>query len=171
MQRLIILEQSESNRNIWLLNAWLKTANLMTMDVLTKLRDKDGRSFNEPGFMKNQEIYVSIIKINDLIVKAIPRTTEIMWDKEKVLDSCEWVESLVEDLFIFNKDIFPNRTIEANIVWTEILENIIYHIDNMVDSPILWTVNNRFWLNSKFHKCGIDNLYNRACFCKEAFNH
>ena len=120
------------------------------MDVLTKLRDKDGRSFNEPGFMKNQEIHVSIVKINDLIVKALPRTTEIMWDKEKVLDSCEWVESLVEDLFIFNKDIFPNRTIEANIVWTEILENIIYHIDNMVDSPILWTVNNRFWLNSKF---------------------
>ena len=113
-------------------------------------RDKDGKSFNEPGFMKNQQIEFELVNINKLIRQALPITSDIMYNKEKVLEKCEWVESLVEDLFIFNDKIFPNRTIEANIIWAEILENIIHHMDNMVDSPILWTVDNRFWLNSKY---------------------
>jgi hypothetical protein len=68
--------------------------------------------------MKNQEIQLEPVKISDLILKALPKTSEIMYDKEKVLEKCEWLESLVEDLFIFNNNVFPNKTVEANIIWT-----------------------------------------------------
>ena len=113
--------------------------------------------------MKNQELQLVIINIDDLIRKALPKTHAIMHDVEKVLKECEWNEALVEGLFIFNKDIFPNETMEAKIIWTEIIENIVTHMDNMLLSPIKWTVENRFWLNSKFicTHLGLTNLKDR----------
>ena len=100
--------------------------------------------------MEGQEIQTIIVLVNNLIKDALPKTWAIMFDLEKVLQECEWNESLVEGLFIFNRNIFPNQSCEAKIIWSEILDNIITHMDNMLLTPMKWTVENRFWLNSKF---------------------
>ena len=113
--------------------------------------------------MIGQNIQTIIVQIDSLIKTALPKTYEIMFDVERVLQECEWNDSLVEGLFIFNKNIFPNQTCEAKIIWTEILDNIITHMDNMLVSPLRWTVENRFWLNSKFicAHLGITNFKDR----------
>ena len=98
-----------------------------------------------------------------------------MFDREEVLKQADWADCLAEDLFILNKTVFPNESQEAKIIWMEILENIINHMDNMVKSPAKWTVENRFWLNSKYMctRLGLGNFKDRkldiACFLEKQF--
>ena len=73
-----------------------------------------------------------------------------MCRKTEVLKECNWTESEAEDLFIFDKNVFPNKSQEANVIWREIMSNIITHIKGVTENPLQWTIKHKFWLNSKF---------------------
>ena len=73
-----------------------------------------------------------------------------MYDKSEILKHSGWNTYQSDGLIIFDDKIFKNDTKEANIIWTEILDNIITHIDRIIEDPIEWTVQNRFWLNSRY---------------------
>ena len=113
-------------------------------------RDKNQKDFNDPGFLENQEIQPTIMAIEALIQKALPNTTKIMSRKTEVLKECNWTESEAENLFIFDKNVFPNVTQESNIIWSEIMGNIISHIKGVTENPLEWTIKHKFWLNSKY---------------------
>ena len=88
--------------------------------------------------------------IDKLIKTTLPNTSKIMYRRTEVLKECGWTETEAADLIIFNNIIFPNITQEANIVWSEIMANIITHIEGITKNPMEWTVKYKFWLNSKF---------------------
>ena len=88
--------------------------------------------------------------IESLIQKALPNTTRIMNRKTEVLKECKWTKSEAEDIFIFDKNVFPNINQDSNIIWSEIMENIITHIKGVTENPLEWTIKHKFWLNSKF---------------------
>ena len=100
--------------------------------------------------MNDQEIQPTIKRVNTLIKEALPRTSEIMYDKVKVINECKWSEKDIEKIFIFENTIFPNKTQEANIIWKEIMNNILTHMEGITKNPLEWTICNKFWLNSKF---------------------
>ena len=108
------------------------------------------KHFNDPGFLEEQEIQPTIMAIESLIQKSLPNTSKIMNRKKEVLKECNWTENEVQDIFIFDISVFPNRTQEANIVWSEIMGNIITHIKGVTENPLEWTIQHKFWLNSKF---------------------
>ena len=114
------------------------------------IRDQNDRSFNEVNFMKDQEIQPTISRINELIKETLPRTSKIMFDKVKIIEECKWTEKEVEKIFIFENSIFQNKTQEANIIWNEIMDNILTHMDGITKNPLEWTISHKFWLNSKF---------------------
>ena len=88
--------------------------------------------------------------IDQLIKTALPNTTKIMHRRTEVLKECNWTIIEAEDLFIFDNTIFPNNSQEANIIWSEIMVNIITHIEGVTKNPLEWAVKHKFWLNSKF---------------------
>ena len=88
--------------------------------------------------------------IETLIQKSLPNTTKIMNRKKEVLKECNWTEIESKDIFIFDNNVFPNRTQESNIIWSEIMGNIISHIEGVTKNPLEWTIKYKFWLNSKF---------------------
>ena len=100
--------------------------------------------------MNEQEIQPTIMRINKLIKEALPRTSEIMFDKTKVIQECKWTDKEIEKIFIFENTIFPNDTQESKIIWNEIMDNILTHMEGITKNPLEWTISNKFWLNSKF---------------------
>ena len=70
--------------------------------------------------------------------------------KTEVLKECNWSESEAADLFIFDKNVFPNINQESGVIWNEIMMNIITHIKGVTDNPLEWTIKHKFWLNSKY---------------------
>jgi hypothetical protein len=119
--------------------------------ILTnELRDKNQNDFTDPGFLENQEIQPTIMAIESLIQKALPNTTKIMYRKTEVLKECIWTETEAFDLFIFDKNVFPNKSQESGVIWNEIMGNIIAHIKGLTENPLEWTIKHKFWLNSKY---------------------
>ena len=59
-------EKNLSNKNTWFLNYWLKTANLMTMQIVSQLRDENGKSYKDKEFLQNQEFQPAIIELDKL---------------------------------------------------------------------------------------------------------
>jgi hypothetical protein len=88
--------------------------------------------------------------IDKLIKSTLQNTTKIMHRRTEVLKECNWTLEEAEDLFLFDTKIFPNKNQESNIIWSEIMTNIITHIEGITSNPLEWTVKHKFWLNSKF---------------------
>jgi hypothetical protein len=91
-----------------------------------------------------------VIELEKQIKLAIPKTFKIMNNGPAVLKECLWPEHLAKDLLIFHENIFTNKSEEAKLIWSEIKQNVLTHIEQMMENPIKWTIKNRFWLNSAY---------------------
>ena len=160
-------EKNYANKNAWFLNYWLKTTNLMAMQIVSQLRDQNGNSYKDTKFLQEQEFQPAIIELDKLILGSLKTTAKILYNKDKILELVKWSDTEAAGLLIFDNSIFTNKTNEAKLIWSEISENILYHVAGMIDNPISWALEHRFWMNSEifcdalgldlFDKNGIKN--------------
>ena len=120
------------------------------MLITNIFRDREGRKFNDQNFLKGQNIQPFVIELEKQIRAAVPKTVKIMNNCSAVLKECVWPDHLADDFLIFKNSIFENKTEEAKLIWSEIKQNVVTHIEKMVEDPIKWTLKNRFWLNSAY---------------------
>jgi hypothetical protein len=137
-------EKNFANKNAWFLNYWLKSTNLMAMQIISQLRDQNGKSYKDKEFLQNQEFQPAVIELDSLILNSLKTTVQILYNKDKILELVSWNDTEAEGLLIFDNFIFKNKTNEAKLIWSEIAENIIYHVAGMIDNPKAWALEHRF---------------------------
>ena len=75
---------------------------------------------------------------------------KLLYNSEKILKECCWSLRAGNTLFIFNNTIFENKTQESQIIWAELMNNVITHINGITKFSLAWTIKHRFWLNSEW---------------------
>ena len=150
IQEIIKIEKNIADKNIWFNNHWTKTLNLLAVDILDTFVDKKGKKFNEENFLQDQEIAPQINTIQGEIARKYPEWLNVKNQKAKLLKLSKMSLRIVDDLIIFDEKIFGNNTQEGNIIWDEILTQMLYQISGVAHNPTLWLIKNRFWINSKF---------------------
>ena len=124
--------------------------NILNRNNKTLFRDDKGRKFDEQKFLEGQSIQPFVVELEKQIKSSVPKIYNIMNNRSAVLKECLWPEYAARDFLIFKENIFANKSEEANLIWSEVKQNVVTHIEQMIDNPIKWTIKNRFWLNSAY---------------------
>ena len=161
LYEIIKVEFNIAKKNLWFNNHWTKSVNMIAMDILEDLKDSKNRKFCDKQFMEDLELQSFIAKADRRIIKLFPEFANKKTERSKLFKNTLWDKKHIEQIIIFNDKVFSNTTQEGNIIWDEIRKDMVVQISGVTKNPIIWTIKNRYWINSKFaaNKMGLKLNY------------
>jgi hypothetical protein len=150
LYEIIKVEFNIAKKNLWFNNHWCKSVNLIAVDILEEIKDSSDRTFQDKNFLKDSEIQPYIVKADRRIAKLFPEWNNRKTERTKLFKDTLWDKKHIEQIIVLNDKIFANTTQEGNIIWDEIRKDMVVQIWGVTQNPVLWTIKNRYWINSKF---------------------